>query len=169
MSFESLPTGIYWGYARIFQPISDSDKSKENSDSADDDGDDDGDYSSSLPLDACGEKVIPFFKAAISIGYNPCYGNKEKTIEPHLIAPVGHPLRAASACNETEFDNLYNFAIRLSIVGYLRPELPFEGLEKLVEAIKNDIVQTELMCDRDNKLTAGEKDWVSSDQDANTN
>ena len=160
MSFESLPTGIYWGYARIFQPISDSDK---NLDSADD-----NDYSSSLPLDACGEKVIPFFKAAISIGYNPCYGNKEKTIEPHLIAPVGHPLRAASACNETEFDNLYNFAIRLSIVGYLRPELPFEGLEKLVEAIKNDIVQTELMCSRDNKLTAGEKNWVSSDQDAKT-
>lgn len=163
MPFESLPTGIYWGFARIHQPIGSNDKSEKNLDSADNDNN-----SSSLPLDTCGEKVISIFKAAISIGYNPCYGNKEKTIEPHLIAPVGHPLRSASACNETEFDNLYNFAIRLSIVGYLRPELPFEGLEKLVEAIKNDIVQTELMCSRSNKLTTAEKNWVCSDQDAKT-
>ena len=33
--------------------------------------------------------------------------------------------------------------MRLSIVGYLRPELPFEGLDKLIVAIKKDIVDTE--------------------------
>jgi FAD synthase len=32
--------------------------------------------------------------------------------------------------------DLYDQSIRLSLVEYLRPELPFEGLEKLVAAIK---------------------------------
>mmetsp|Transcript_7701 Transcript_7701/g.11541 ORF Transcript_7701/g.11541 Transcript_7701/m.11541 type:complete len:325 (+) Transcript_7701:18-992(+) len=83
------------------------------------------------------------YKAAISIGYNPCYKNEHKTIEPHLIAPPGHPSRSKSACQETQFHELYNETMRLSIVGYLRPELPFEGLDKLIVAIKKDIVDTE--------------------------
>jgi len=41
------------------------------------------------------------YNAAISIGYNPTYNNKEKTIEPHFITPPGHSCRYKSSCGET--------------------------------------------------------------------
>ena len=119
ISFDELPTGIYYGFARL--------------DRTEHDHETDG--------------VV--YKTAISIGYNPCYKNTHKTIEPHLIAPGDHPSRNTSACGETQFDDLYGETMRVSIVGYLRPELPFEGLDKLIEAIKDDIVKTEEICGRD--------------------
>ena len=121
------------------------------------------------------------YKAAISIGYNPVYGNTHKTIEPHLIAPPNDLMRNKSKCNETQFHDFYGSTLRLSIVGYLRPELPFEGLDKLVEAIKNDIVQTEHLADIGAATTMGkggedsesminlqvveERKWVGSDEE----
>ncbi|MGK3736774.1 MAG: FAD synthase [Bacillariaceae sp.] len=44
--------------------------------------------------------------------------------------------RHESSCGETLLGEFYDQPIRLTLVGYLRPELPFEGLEKLVAAIK---------------------------------
>jgi len=84
-----------------------------------------------------GETNPTVYKTACSIGYNPYYGNQRKTVEPHLIASVGDDRRHRSSCGETLLGELYDQTIRLSLLGYLRPELPFEGLEKLVAAIKN--------------------------------
>lgn len=103
------------------------------------------------------------YKAAVSIGYNPTYNNKEKTIEPHLIAPPKDSRRHASSCGETLMTEFYDKPIRLSVVGYLRPELPFEGLEKLIEAIKNDIVNAETLGDSNSPETEQEKTWVDAD------
>ena len=142
MSVDSLPTGIYWGYARI--------------------GDgDDGASSSSDGSSTEGASLGRTFITAVSIGYNPTYGNEEKTIEPHLIAPTGHPKRHSSSCNETLLQDFYGETIRLSVVGYLRPELPFEGLEKLTQAIKKDIADAErLGASSDDALACREKEWV---------
>lgn len=126
--FDDLPTGIYWGYAKIGEEGSCS--------------------------------VV--YKAAISIGYNPTYGNIEKTVEPHCIAPESDPRRHASTTGETLLQDFYDQTCRLSVVGYLRPELPFEGLEKLIEAIKNDIVEAEKLGDSNNPAPAGERNWVGS-------
>lgn len=141
MSVDSLPTGIYWGYARIG------------------DGED---ASSSSDGSATAEGSLGrTFITAVSIGYNPTYGNEEKTIEPHLIAPTDHPQRHSSSCSETLLQDFYGETIRLSVVGYLRPELPFEGLEKLTQAIKKDIADAErLGASSDDALAVGEKDWV---------
>ena len=76
------------------------------------------------------------FKTACSIGYNPYFGNTLKTVEPHLIASEEDKRRHQSSCGETVLGDFYDQSIRLSLVEYLRPELPFEGLEKLVAAIK---------------------------------
>ncbi|GFH50306.1 riboflavin kinase [Chaetoceros tenuissimus] len=107
------------------------------------------------------------YKAAISIGYNPTYDNEHKTIEPHLIAQQDSPTRFSSKCGETLLEDLYDEKIKLSIVGYLRPELPFEGIDKLIEAIKHDIVQAEQKCDVVDEelgmLVNKEKAWVESD------
>lgn len=124
MPFDDLPTGIYWGYAKI-----------------------------------SGEEV---YKAAISIGYNPTYGNKEKTVEPHCIAPANDPRRHSSCTGETLLQDFYDQTCRLSVVGYLRPELPFEGIEKLVEAIKQDITNTEQLADSSDPTSMLEREWVAS-------
>lgn len=142
ISFDDLPTGIYWGYTRIIH----TNNEEESTD----------DTISSLP------SLNGVYMAAVSIGYNPVYGNQEKTIEPHLIATSEHPMRKSSKCEETQFGDFYGSDIRLSIVGYLRPELPFEGLDKLIEAIKQDIVDTEILADRKDSKNLVEKEWVES-------
>ena len=63
------------------------------------------------------------YKAAISIGYNPTYKNKEKTVEPHLIAKPDSEMRKASICGETQLEDFYGKTIKLSVVGFIRPEV----------------------------------------------
>ena len=117
---QDLPCGIYWGLAAV-------ETEKNNNDSTG------------------GPRQI--YKTALSIGYNPTYGNERKTIEPHLIADNDEdPQRHASSCKETLLKNdLYDKTCHVSVLGYLRPELPFEGLDKLIIAIKQDIVNTETL------------------------
>ena len=134
LHFEDLPCGIYWGFCRI----GDADE----------------------PAAGTGGLV---YTAALSIGYNPTYGNDQKTIEPHLIAPATDPRRRASSCSETVLQDFYDQSVRLSVVGYLRPELPFEGLEKLVVAIKNDIAAADKMGSATDALTHQEREWVKSE------
>ncbi|CAJ1932463.1 unnamed protein product [Cylindrotheca closterium] len=105
------------------------------------------------------------YKTACSIGYNPTYNNTLKTVEPHLIAPETDQRRHASTCGETVLGEFYGQTIRLSLVGYLRPELPFEGLEKLVAAIKKDISDSVALGDGADELTLKEKSWVASKED----
>ena len=104
------------------------------------------------------------YTAAISIGYNPTYNNKEKTVEPHLIAEASHPQRHASSTGETLFGDFYDKTIVLSVVGYLRPELPFEGLEKLTQAIKKDIEDACRLSKEDNSTNNEEREWVKLHQ-----
>ena len=59
----------------------------------------------------------------------------------------------------------YGQTIRLSLVGYLRPELPFEGIEKLVAAIKKDISDAVALGDGTDELTLKEKTWVASKEE----
>ena len=122
IKIDELLCGTNWEFARIVQTNKDG---KDNQ----------------LPLSATLKNNV--YKTAISIGFNSVCKSEEKTIEPHLIASDDDPLRKSSKCQETQLQDLYGHDIRLSIVAHLRPELPFEGLDKLIEAIKNDIVQTE--------------------------
>ena len=134
--FDDLPCGIYYGFARIIPNNGRSDS----------------------------HIGLGVYNAAISIGFNPTYGNDCKTVEPHLIAEVGCPERTASSCNETVLRDFYGDKIRLSVVGYLRPELPFEGIEKLQIAIKGDILDAERLCNQGNDpRTMEEKAWVERD------
>jgi hypothetical protein len=50
----------------------------------------------------------------LSIGWNPFYGNKEKTVEPHLV----HKFDA----------DFYGATMRLCICGWIRPEKNFSSL-----------------------------------------
>lgn len=148
--YESLPTGIYWGFARI---VFDGDDENSQSNNGDE------------------EEFKEVFLAAVSVGYNPFYNNKKKTVEPHLIASPESPRRHLSKSRETMFSDLYGHGIRLSIVKYLRPELPFEGMDKLILAIKNDIKNAEQQSNEVNvseemlETTQLEKEWIRSSED----
>jgi FAD synthase len=103
---------------------------------------------------------IHFFK-----GYNPYYGNNSKTVEPHLIADPLDARRHESSCGESLLGDFYDQSIRLSLMGYLRPELPFEGLEKLIAAIKQDIEQAERLGNDEDTLIQSEKAWLATEED----
>ncbi len=170
VDFDALPCGIYWGFARIVDFANDS-------------------HTHKLHLERDPDTIFllqQVHKTAISIGYNPCYSNTFKTIEPHLIAPSttttkpdtlekiqkeesdddnnkkNNPFRYASSCQETLYPDLYGCTITLSVVGFLRPELPFETLDKLILAIKEDISKTEILCDGFDEHVILEKQWVQS-------
>ncbi|KAK4754429.1 hypothetical protein SAY87_002533 [Trapa incisa] len=64
------------------------------------------------------------YKMVMSIGWNPYFNNKEKTIEPWLLHEFGH--------------DFYGEELRLVIAGYIRPEMNFPSLEGLIEKIHDD-------------------------------
>ena len=152
---DDWPTGIYWGYARIenHQRSSSNDRNDTNSIHAND---------SDSDTNTNGE----FYNAAISIGYNPTYGNTTKTVEPHFIAPRHDPRRYASTTGETLLPNFYDQTCRLSVVGYLRPELPFTGIEALIVTKKADILTAEhYWCSAitNDPIALQQQAWVQSD------
>ncbi|ETI32402.1 hypothetical protein F441_21154 [Phytophthora nicotianae CJ01A1] len=69
------------------------------------------------------------YKAVASIGWNPYFKNKEKTVEPHLLH---------------KFDkDFYGAQLKFLITGYIRPEMNFSSLESLIKAIQDDIAQSD--------------------------
>lgn len=143
-SFEDIPCGIYWGYGRVGESLL-----KESS------------------VDNRLHQTT--YTTAISIGYNPTYGNDSKTIEPHFIAPESDPRRHSSSTGETVLPDFYDCPIRLSLVGYLRPELPFEGLGKLIEAIKNDIARAVELSASPDTVARRELEWIKSEEQLSSN
>uniref|UniRef100_A0A1L8EI26 riboflavin kinase n=1 Tax=Haematobia irritans TaxID=7368 RepID=A0A1L8EI26_HAEIR len=71
----------------------------------------------------------PVYKMVMSIGWNPFYDNKEKSMETHIL----HPFKR----------DLYGCLLKVCIVGYLRPEENFKSLDDLINCIKRDIAQAE--------------------------
>ncbi|RLN93320.1 hypothetical protein BBJ28_00002108, partial [Nothophytophthora sp. Chile5] len=94
------------------------------------------------------------YKAVASIGWNPYFKNEvglricclgscpyEKTVEPHLL----HKFE----------EDFYGAQLKFLINGYIRPEKDFKSLEALVEAIQDDITQSDQWLD-----TAEGKAWT---------
>ncbi|KAI5706412.1 hypothetical protein M8J76_016310 [Diaphorina citri] len=65
------------------------------------------------------------YKMVMSIGWNPFYKNKKKSMEVHIIHEFGR--------------DLYDLTLSICVLGYIRPELDFNSLEDLITEIKNDI------------------------------
>lgn len=85
-------------------------------------------------------KVLP---AVMSVGWNPFYNNKMKSMETHII-------------HEFE-DDFYDAVLRVSIVGRLRGERNYDSLQELIDDINRDIVnaQTKLTDDFSNTCYPG--------------
>ncbi|ODM15849.1 Riboflavin kinase [Aspergillus cristatus] len=93
--------------------------------------------SSSSPQGTSG-KILP---AVLSIGYNPFYKNKERSIEIHIMPPLAAPSPTAASNEQVKFHKLpdfYSTPLNLLILGYIRPEYDYVSLEALVEDIRVD-------------------------------
>ncbi|KAF5475596.1 hypothetical protein F2P56_007388, partial [Juglans regia] len=64
------------------------------------------------------------FKMVMSIGWNPYFDNKEKTIEPWLLNDFA--------------EDFYGEELHLVVIGYIRPEANFPSLEDLIAKIHED-------------------------------
>ncbi|XP_042492483.1 bifunctional riboflavin kinase/FMN phosphatase isoform X1 [Macadamia integrifolia] len=81
-------------------------------------------YPSGVYFGWAGLSTRGVFKMVMSIGWNPYFNNPEKTIEPWLLH---------------DFDeDFYGEGLRLTIVGYIRPETNFPSLESLIAKIQED-------------------------------
>ena len=113
---EELGTGIYFGWAKLF-------KNKEalvNNSKNDDEDDDDF--------------VNVTYKTVVSIGWNPYFKNKEKTIEPYIMHEFA--------------EDFYGYYLQILLCGYLRPELDFTTMENLKKAIHDDIDLSKSLLDQ---------------------
>lgn len=76
-----------------------------------------------IERDTC--RGCPIYPMVASLGWNPQFANKHRTLEVHLMA---------------KFDrDFYGSLLRIAICGYIRPEQKFESLDKLIETIHADI------------------------------
>ena len=64
------------------------------------------------------------YRMVMSIGWNPFFDNSKKTIEPWLL-------------HEFERD-FYEQELRITVLGYVRPEANFTTIEDLIQRIHRD-------------------------------
>lgn len=114
-----LEAGVYFGYAKLCKSdkIGLPDQVAERVD---------GKSSVSLNYgrNLCDDdlEILPM---VMSLGWNPYYGNKEKTCEIYII----HKFR----------DSFYGADLKAVVCGYLRPELDYAGIEALKKDIQLDV------------------------------
>ena len=69
------------------------------------------------------------YKAAVSIGYNPVFDNKVKTLETHVIS-------------DEVFNDFYGEHMTVHLRRYIRPEALFDDFDSLIIAISCDLQAT---------------------------
>lgn len=69
---------------------------------------------------------VKLYKCALSIGWNPVYDNKEKTIEVYLI-------------DYDSQQDFYGEELKITLKSYLRPEALFSTFNDLILAISCDV------------------------------
>ncbi|ETN39931.1 uncharacterized protein HMPREF1541_06158 [Cyphellophora europaea CBS 101466] len=109
-SYPDLKSGVYYGFVGLKltpETTQPADNSKLT-------------LSSSASTNGVG--VYP---AVLSIGYNPYYKNKTRSIEIHLL-------------HHFPRHNFYHTPLNLLILGFIRPEYDYASLDALVSDIKTD-------------------------------
>ena len=109
-----------------------------------------------------GGRNVPH-KAAVNVGYSPTFEgkeNKEKIVEAHVILDDG----------DEPLSDFYDETMRLSLIGFLRPERKFDSFPELMEAITNDVSTSKTDLDTEpyvafcsEPFMNAEDDWVGKD------
>ncbi|KAJ0417049.1 riboflavin kinase-domain-containing protein [Aspergillus carlsbadensis] len=86
-------------------------------------------------------EILP---AVLSIGYNPFYKNKTRSIEIHILPSLTSPSPTAEPAPEEKkvafykMPDFYGTRLNLLMLGYIRPEYDYVSVEALVEDIRVD-------------------------------
>lgn len=104
--FPDLSTGVYYGFVGLLLSLPNT-----TSDSA-------------LPTSSPCSISSPH-PAVLSIGYNPFYANKTRSIEIHVLSTSLPPV-------------FYGAPLNLLILGFIRPEYDYVSKESLIEDILTD-------------------------------
>ena len=115
---QNLDQGVYFGYARI-EAISKEERTEPRNNHRDVEYN----YGKYLEESNGDFDVLP---VVFSIGLNPFYHNKHRTIELHLIHKFGR--------------DFYGAQLKFNILGYIRPELDYTTKEALIDDINKDII-----------------------------
>lgn len=89
-------TGVYFGYAQVRFPAD-----------------------AALPQE---DRVV--HPMVMSVGWNPHFKNKEKSVEVHIM--------------HTFHGDFYGQEMRVVVLGYIRPELEYKSLDALIDDIETD-------------------------------
>uniref|UniRef100_A0A0A9YFN1 Riboflavin kinase n=1 Tax=Lygus hesperus TaxID=30085 RepID=A0A0A9YFN1_LYGHE len=93
----------------------------------------------------------PVHKMVMSVGWNPFYNGKEKTMEIHILH---------------EFpDQFYGAHMRVCVLKYLRPEMNFNSVDELIAQIQDDIAKTKTALD-DPELSKFQKHQYFSEENS---
>merc|ERR1719233_2467730 len=89
-------------------------------------------------------------KMVLSVGWNPFYKNKKKSMETHIM----HDFE----------EDFYGSELTVIVLGYIRPEASFPSLESLVNAIHADIAAADKALELpENKLFQSHKFFSQAD------
>lgn len=113
---QTLDTGVYFGWCRLKPMPGSEPKSEQRPDGRQ------VNYNNGTSLSDTDLTVLP---VVLSLGWNPFYQNKNKTVELHIIHEFA-----------TDF---YGAQVKFNILGYIRPELDYTSKEALIADIHRDI------------------------------
>ncbi|KAI5479830.1 hypothetical protein MNV49_002642 [Pseudohyphozyma bogoriensis] len=124
----TLSTGVYYGFARVLDPLCDDETSA---------------FSGTVTPDQ-GERTAAnlhdeVWPMVMSIGWNPYYNNDTRTAEVHILHEYPH--------------DFYGKELRSVILGFVRPEYNYNSLDALIKDINFDKEVAERSVDRPAYLT----------------
>ncbi|KAF1813452.1 riboflavin kinase [Eremomyces bilateralis CBS 781.70] len=90
--------------------------------------------------------VAQIHPAVLSIGNNPFYNNERLSCEVHLL----HGFKS----------DFYGARMSLMVLGYIRPEYDYEGLDALIEDIKTDVEVARRSLAREDYLNCAKQPWL---------
>ncbi|KAK0672970.1 putative riboflavin kinase [Cercophora samala] len=121
---SSIPSGVYFGWASLLLPASHPNYSPVPSSSSPSSTSNPASGPASGSAETSPSAAWSVFPMVMSIGYNPFYKNDTRSAEVHLL----HKFDA----------DFYGAEMRLLVMGYIRDEKDYKGLDELVEDINFD-------------------------------
>ncbi|SCU95557.1 LANO_0E10704g1_1 [Lachancea nothofagi CBS 11611] len=115
-AIENLPLGVFFGFAQLAESGPGDVKNCQRPDGTR------VHFNFGQRLAESDLNVLP---VVLSIGLNPFYHNKAKTVELHIMHEFKH--------------DFYGAKVKFSILGYIRPELDYTTREALIDDIHTDI------------------------------
>jgi riboflavin kinase len=77
--------------------------------------------------------------AVLSIGYNPFYANKTRSIEIHILQPpLSHSHQSSPQAQSPLPEDFYGAPLNLLVLGFIRPEYDYVSKDALIEDINVD-------------------------------